>query len=889
MTNALFKPVSQRQAHNFFNKLGELGGVGQDADFEAAFSSLAHAYSRDKCPSLEKYEVGFEVLTRSDDGKRAVGITGYQVGNQLFYTPVFWLSGKIKGHELLFLKDQSLFVPLKENWVNYMLERKLPEIGQSVMRDPVRLGIRRPDILRQTRSGLKYAAADLFSDLNGVLAIPAESSGIPQDPTQQPPDSAAAIAMQATQTPPSPAVSPFHIPGMSEAPVAAMPGSGTRLQSAAQSQLPQPDSPTQPDPIMTPDAGDGGDADTLDTFDAQGGGAAGVPTPANMTNAAQNPMATQQPAPAPTPVPAPAQPVPQSGLPPMPGVPQPNQMPGASAGMGQPVGLPKLAILRAMTELPDQDIVSLPDFIRYVGKRAFNEFGRVLEAAPGIAKLAFELHGTKLLAALKFAETYDPPSAVQYQKAAAAMRMSFMVAIPALQIDDSGTVDDKRPAAGNTAVYADKLNVTLSNPACIGVYDVVLRYGRIQKCLVTLNTRKEYGGRRAALIVTLRDTKEQTCRPVNCLDQVWVTKDYGLSAWKEFADALPTAASLDTVGGASVVIVSKNGEAVGPFTIGKIVSDREGQTTYLTDGGSELVVDSGESTKFRMLQDRIYVPAGSHVIRCQQYGDNADMLLGEPGEIDREAFAGFAKMSVARAGNFITVASPLDRRSVRLGKEAMQLLMHGHGLSEGHARKLLADAGDNLNPVTVRVKYADNAYLATNQRIGPIDDLPNDFGEYDMRSGESVPEQERQFVNSPVDIPPQYQRPADQVHYVSPSHESAFQIAQQAGEDGRQQAFDAGVLTSMLRNMRDDQLIDRFIPALSRAMDASGRLLYQFYWHQDDFAARYGDQDMPELGDSLRNIFEGLGDMVLKLKQKTVDPYPEEQDLGVNLTDLAGA
>jgi hypothetical protein len=101
--------------------------------------------------------------------------------------------------------------------------------------------------------------------------------------------------------------------------------------------------------------------------------------------------------------------------------------------------------------------------------------------------------------------------------------------------------------------------------------------------------------------------------------------------------------------------------------------------------------------------------------------------------------------------------------------------------------------------------------------------------------------------------------------------------------------FDATVLSTMLRNMRDDQLIDRFVPALARAMDAAGRLLYQFYWHQEDFAERYGDKDMPELEDSLRNIFEGLGDIVLKLKQKTIDPYPEEQNLGVSLTDLAGA
>jgi hypothetical protein len=55
-----------------------------------------------------------------------------------------------------------------------------------------------------------------------------------------------------------------------------------------------------------------------------------------------------------------------------------------------------------------------------------------------------------------------------------------------------------------------------------------------------------------------------------------------------------------------------------------------------------------------------------------------------------------------------------------------------------------------------------------------------------------------------------------------------------------------------------------------KALDKLGRILFMFYWHQEEFEDRYGKQDLPELEDSIRNAFEVLGDVVLFLKEKTV-------------------
>ncbi len=52
---------------------------------------------------------------------------------------------------------------------------------------------------------------------------------------------------------------------------------------------------------------------------------------------------------------------------------------------------------------------------------------------------------------------------------------------------------------------------------------------------------------------------------------------------------------------------------------------------------------------------------------------------------------------------------------------------------------------------------------------------------------------------------------------------------------------------------------------------------------------RFGDDEMPEMEDAFRNLFEALGDTVLKLRQKTIAGGTDMARLGVSLGDLAGA
>jgi hypothetical protein len=98
----------------------------------------------------------------------------------------------------------------------------------------------------------------------------------------------------------------------------------------------------------------------------------------------------------------------------------------------------------------------------------------------------------------------------------------------------------------------------------------------------------------------------------------------------------------------------------------------------------------------------------------------------------------------------------------------------------------------------------------------------------------------------------------------------------QAAEQGQKEVFDTAMFMTMARSHNPQDQLKSLLPELTRGMNAKGKALFMFYAHGDKVADNYGKQDMPELEDYLRNGFEQDGDLILFIKQKTVDPYPEE-------------
>ena len=116
-----------------------------EAMFENDFSTLAFQFVQDRAPALMPYMIGFEVVDRTDDGSKAVGIYGYKVDDDFYYIPVFFLNNQIRGVDMILNKKTNSFMPLTENWVNYIVDRHSVTLGKTVSND-VTSTLEQPDL-----------------------------------------------------------------------------------------------------------------------------------------------------------------------------------------------------------------------------------------------------------------------------------------------------------------------------------------------------------------------------------------------------------------------------------------------------------------------------------------------------------------------------------------------------------------------------------------------------------------------------------------------------------------------------------------------------------------------------------------------------------------------
>ena len=160
-------------------------GGGGDVPFESAMSNLAHAYLRNSAPTLLKHEIGFQLIDTADDYQKAVGVMAFKIGKQRVQMPVFFLHGRLKGHELMYLQDSGTFVPGKEGWVEYLESKQPSMLGEPIGTLPAALGAGPPSLEAYRESPSKYAAAaDPVYDMSKAVmyrgAVPAYEPVVPR-------------------------------------------------------------------------------------------------------------------------------------------------------------------------------------------------------------------------------------------------------------------------------------------------------------------------------------------------------------------------------------------------------------------------------------------------------------------------------------------------------------------------------------------------------------------------------------------------------------------------------------------------------------------------------------------------------------------------------------
>lgn len=752
---------------------------GQDTSFETAMSNLAHVVLQDRAPGLSEYEVGFQLIDRNDDNTRAAAIMAFKIGSTWAYVPIFFIEGRIKGAELLYLKNKDLFVPLKESWVEYLLRQKPEILGNSTPRATGALGVLAPDMRQLVRSPLKYASAQpqWVRDFLPVLA-----KCVVEDHRQNIPT----------------------LPGF--------------LKEA---------------------------------------GAPAVKALAHMIRSFPRLAAMC------------------------------DTLHGAEMAS---------AIKEASAKVPAR-----------VVKRASYLLDDMLPKQGALQTITYD-----------DADGSDLPLLLTDEDKSKLLR-------------EGPLIEDTRTGEQVSVPYSVNVRQQLQNPTESGLYDVLVRPAAYEKCFVAICPKSTSSHGVFATVVRLDGQKEfANVHP----SYVWVGKKYEDPEWSRWYKGLPDADSLTEAkedddsdhvyyDGPHFMLLGPNGEATVPFQVRKDLDDGAYQVSFRDYGTPELPaymaklprndtydmnrdpyrdpvlhLNGGRGSKLWDAQGDMYVPNGwkKLVVREPDKTPREALQLGTIPEVELDIVRKTAALRVTNDG----LTARVNDRMLST-RDAVLHLVCDHGLREKAAREILhhAEAGrkEGRPYFECRVKYA-SPYLSNNQpgapafRDPPMDSEPLLQGSIPS----SLPFYQNEVVNDLLPPPnaPQEYNPLITPMYDAPDQaappppdQQAIQTAQSAAQKGQKEVFDTSVINSLLKTTQPDLQVDRYIGNLMKGMDSFGRILISLYWHPDDFAERYGKDDLPELEDMLRNSFLNTGEAILKLKQKAIEADPVEASRQIDMTGLS--
>ena len=758
-------------------KRASLGG-DQEAGFEQSFASLAFTYIQDKAPALLDYMVGFQLVERNEDNTKAMGVFGFQIGNQWLYSPVFFLNGDLKGHELLYLRNQDMMVPLKENWVNKILSRKPQVLGEGTGESLQQLGVRQPNI-----HDLSTPPMGKASNRQPRLASWAKEA-MPY------------IARLATVSP-----SKRH----------------TKLAERL----------------------------NLKNFLVDSG-VEGLKLADRVS----------------------------------------QEYPSLRLALSESL---KQAALELKAKLSKPESV-LSERSEISPKQAKRIFKTVLAAAD------------------------NPPEVKVVTDQTITANISEMTTSEREKLlRDGYLVKDPRKGEEVSVAYNTQIECALTNPDSTDLYEVLVRPGGFERCLVVHcpHTNKKRLDFLVVINIESKDWENNYNTNVFVKQQDSGAGKSQRTQWKSWFDGLSNS---DITKDGTYVIVTENGDGTAVFSARENLGDGcwrvswqdycyESRPDYLPrvthyhgepmpfPGDECIYFNERPGSRMRSVQGQLYVPNSAKVIKIadppkckccdkveddctcdyfkRDYSRGSDKRVLQTGNLDDLQMQLVQKTASIKIWHDHTEVVINDRRMSKLA--GLIHLITGHGLREKQAVQMLKES-ERFGGKRYRIKYAYpygdmGPYAAGEGMSAPA--IPG--AEYGMDPAYGgvqtmMPQEETMGVDamSSGNTDPSVYDPMQ----MDPN---SMQVAQQAQQTGQKEVFDTAMISSMLKAVRNDSLVDRYIGDLMKALDRLGRILFMFYWHAEEFADRYGKQDIPELEDTLRNAFEVLGDLVLFLKEKTID------------------
>ena len=799
--------------------------------FERTFADLAYAALKSRAPMLMNYLQGWQLVDSSDDETKAVGIFGFKIGDQWVYKPVFFMNGEIKGNELLYLRDQDIFVPMQENWLNYIINRQPFVLGEKEPQTLEEMGYMQPNFSQYVTSpsaGAKQASDD--SERREVTEKVARhtkmsSATLPMGCKVQLHKEIVKDAVDllwgvdVSSKPYKEAAARLRLPAFFKV-------AGVRAYEAFLESMKRNEK----------------FAEAVFTFYGQDDFA-------NMVSS--------------------------------------------------PLDIFKQGELE--NDIADRDRVTEDE--GSAGSEIKDE-QRIDDGTPEVVVImpgSGELDGV----------VGDMDEIEQEQL----MRGEIVVR-------------DHRD--GTSKVIPADIHRNLMSPQDNGVYDVLVRDNEFRKLIVAttpIKPRGGYGDDSSRLVVLDPETKTYgMASPAS----IFTKKKYDDDSWQKMWDGLSEERSFsrDNV----YMFIGPDGDAVQPIRVWEVDKDPAGRTylryslenfcvdnpkSYLgvapystawqarearpsggdscgpcSPGTSGISLGNVKSKTPRMVGDVLFIPDSWKVVKLNKQLDALRQI--QPGTLaditmQISKAAGSYPLKVYHDGVEFHLSSGSAHMKPMSKNAALAALIKRFDMSRDDAEELVKDASrarPGMRPVRVTVltkravlsKLAQPTSLPSNRVSNyatarmPMESNAISGGNVEMDPTMGVPGTRpysaTEQANVPQDLPPE--KPFST--HADYDRGNDMKGAIQAAQEGQQDVFDVATIGNLAKMVDIGDIIDKYQSDLMTGMDRIGRILFAFYWHFDKFSDRYGQQDLPDLEDSLKNSFVQIGDLILFLKQKSIDP-----------------
>ena len=484
-------------------------------------------------------------------------------------------------------------------------------------------------------------------------------------------------------------------------------------------------------------------------------------------------------------------------------------------------------------------------------------------------------------------------------------------------------IEDKRKDDEKTEAFDYKTEDKIYNPTEPGTYDVMMT-GGISKCQVLMPSVPAFGNR--MMLVVDKDGNSFTAHA----RRVFVNGDNcGPEETEKIFDSAKDPKDMEI--GKKYVLIDANMRASVPFTVKSTVSAEGGVQRYVIDYNEEVKYDLNRDDAGNTQGDNCRELGGypsTYNINLylspskgQLKGTGESLLVPEETwkALELKSPEGYdarrALESAFRPASYTEVCEDMfkngmhdlrlesrdegiayslylnnieDSSNITFKNACVKLVTH-YGLSVEDSEIMLKEA---------RTKFKARRLIKTAQipmNIVPPQIPPINQGGYDQQIG--VPVQNPQVSYMQGETPAPTMRPsgagsginvggeASQQQGQPPGNNSSAgnispdmgsmdvnQLAQMAAQSGQQQVFDQSTIGGMARIYDTGNIIDSYIPEFLKSLDKLGRLIFLFYWKNDDWAERFGLEDMTGMEDKMRSVFKSFGDLVMKFKQKGTSP-----------------